>query len=323
MKKNKKHLFWIGTIAVLFAGYFVADNILFDGVKPRRIHENGFQANYYAKDAPEAKAAIILIGGGQWGDYWGQEFAYNGFVGLSLPYVGEEGLPELPEEIDLEYFENALKWLHQQPEVDVEKVIVMGASRNAELSLLVASVFPKLVSGVVAYAPSSVSWSNTVLAYNSDDLKPSWIYEGDAVPFIPMEKISGDNSNKIETLEYWKNGLAKIDHVADATIQVEKINGPILLFSGNDDKVWPASLMADMIEQRLKDHDFKFPFESIKYENAGHSISSHPEISSEKRTGEMKIDGKDYSYEIGGTMEGDQLAKQDAKKKLFDYLRKL
>jgi dienelactone hydrolase len=323
MKKNKKYVIGIGIIAFLLVGFLIIDSFLFNGVKPRAIVENGFQANYFAKKTTTQKAAVILIGGGEWGDYWGQEFAKKGFVGLSLPYLKRGGLPQLPEEINLEYFENAIKWLGKQPEVDPKKIIVMGASKNAELSLVIASIFPKLVGGVVAYAPSSVSWSNTVLPYNSNTLKPSWKYKGNDIPYIPMDKISGNDSNKIETLEYWKNGLAKVDYVAKASIKVEKINGPILLFSGLDDMVWPSAFMADMIEARIKKNDFKHEFQNVKYENSGHLISTHPEINSTIRTGNMKVNGKDYEYENGGTYQGDKKAKEDAKIRLIQLIKKM
>lgn len=323
MKKNRKIIIWIGIIVLLIVGYLIADSILFDGVKPRAVNENGFQANYFVKGGLKNKTAIILIGGGQWGDYWAQEFVNRDMVGLSLPYTGKEGLPTLPEEIDLEYFENAIRWLGRQNEVDAEKIIVMGASRNAELSLVIASVFPKLVSGVIAYAPSSVSWSNTVLPYNSDDLKPSWKYRGVDIPYIPMEKISGNNTNKIETLAYWKSGLAKTDYVSQAAIRVENINGPVLLFSGKDDMVWPASFMADMIAQRIKESDFNYAFQNIKYENAGHLISGKPGANSDFRTGKMNINGKDYEFEFGGTNEGDMHARHDAKIRVMEFLEKI
>ena len=323
MSKSRKYIIGIGIITFLIAGYFIADSILFNGVKPRAINEIGFQANYFVKTDTKRKAAIVLIGGGQWGDYWGQLFANKGFSGLSLPYTRREGLPKLPEEINLEYFENALEWLAKQPEVDPDKMIVMGASRNAELSLVIASILPELVGGVVAYAPSLVSWSNTVLPYNSNDLKPSWKYQGVDVPYVPMDKILGNDSNKIESLEYWKSGLAKTDYVTQATIKVEKINGPILLFSGLDDMVWPSSLMADMIEQRIKESNFKNSFQNIKYEKAGHLISSNPEMNSDFRTGKININGKDYEFEFGGTNDGDQKAKQDAKIRLMEFIKKI
>ena len=199
----------------------------------------------------------------------------------------------------------------------------MGASRNAELALLVASLFPKRVNAVIAFAPSSVSWSNRVLPYNSNDLKPSWTYLGKDIPYVPMDKISVNDSHKIETLEYWKNGLAKTHFIAQATIKVEKISGPIILFSGNDDEVWPSSYMADMIEKRLVEYDFKHSVQNIKFDRAGHLISSHPETNPDNRVGQIRINGKNYEFEYGGTPEGDEKARNIAKIKLMEFLEKI
>jgi pimeloyl-ACP methyl ester carboxylesterase len=320
MRNNRKFILFIGITALLVAGYVIADSILSNKIKSKPINENGFQANYFVKDDLNNKTTVILIGGGQWGDYWAQEFANNEMVGLSLPYTGNEGLPKLPEEIDLEYFENAIRWLGKQIEVDSDKIIVMGASRNAELALVIASTIPELISGVIAYAPSSVSWSNTVLPYNSDELKASWKYKGIDIPYVPMEKISGNNSNKIQMIEYWENGLSKTDIVSKACIKVEQITGPILLFSGIEDNVWPSTKMADMIEKRLRENNFKHPFKNIQYENAGHLISTNPEQNSKVRTGKISIDGEDYEYQFGGTDDGDFKAKKDAKIKLMQFL---
>lgn len=320
MIKNRKYIIPFAIIIFLIVGYLIADSILFDGVKPKAINENGFQANYFAKDDLTNKTAIILIGGGQWGDYWAQEFASKEMVALSLPYTGKEGLPRLPEDIELEYFKNAIKWLGAQKEVNSDKIIVMGASRNAELALVIASTFTNTINGVIAYAPSCVSWSNTVLPYNSNELKPSWKYKGIDIPYIPMEKISGNESGKVEMIDYWEKGLAKTDLVDNAYIKVENITGPILLFSGIDDKVWPSAKMADMIEKRLKENNFKYALKNIKYENAGHLISSNPEQKTDFRTGRINLGGKEFEYEFGGTDDGDYKAKKDAKMKLMEFL---
>ena len=306
---SRKYIIGIVITILLVIGYFIADSILFSGVKARTINENGFQANYFVKTNTKRSTSIVLIGGGQWGDYWGQQFTNRGYSGLSLPYTQREGLPKLPEEINLEYFEKALAWLKKQPEVDPNKIVVMGASRNAELALLLASVFPRSISGVVAYAPSAVSWSNTVLPYNSNELKSSWKYKGLDIPYVPMDKISGNQLNSNNMLEYWNKGLQKADFIGQAAIKVEKINGPILLFSGKDDQVWPSSIMADMIEKRLETNTFEHSFQNIKYENAGHLISSNPDDNTSYRTGTIKISGKDYEYEYGGNDEGDIKAK--------------
>lgn len=323
MSQNRKYIIGIGIAILLIGGYSIADNILFDGVRPRAINEDGIQANYFVKAGIKDKAAVILIGGGQWGDYWGQVMAKKDIVGLSLPYLGKEGLPKLPESITLEYFEDAINWLRRQSEVAQNKIIVMGASRNAELALVLASTFPESISGVVAYTPSAVSWANTVLPYNSEDMKPSWTYKGHDIPYLPMEKISGNDSDKIETLGYWKNGLTKTELAEKAAIKVEQINGPILLFSGLDDQVWPSAQMADMIETRLDRNNFNHTFLNIQYKDAGHMISTNPEYADDHRTGTITIQGKVYQRAFGGTADGDFKAKQDARAKLMQFIEKI
>lgn len=324
MKRTKrKYIFWLAIFSGIFIGYLVLNTYLFNGIRPKQIDTNGFHANYFSSDNTDNQVTIILIGGGQWGDYWGQEFAKRGYVGLSLPYTGNRGLPTLIEEIPLEYFEQAVDWLQEQPQVNPKKIIVMGASKNAELALLLASTFPDQINGVIAYAPSSVVWSNTVLPYSSEKLKPTWTYRQNPIPYIPMEKIKAPNSKTIETLTYWKEGLNNHAKVEKYEIQVEKINGPILLFSGKDDQVWPSSFMSNMIEERLKANNFKFGFENIRYKNAGHLISSNPDVISSSQKGQMKISGKTYDFEFGGTVEGDQEAKKDARNKILKFLSTL
>lgn len=310
-------------VTVLVIGYLVADHFLNNRIQSKRVTENGLQANFLAAEDADHETAVILVGGGQWGDYWATEFARKGMAGLSLPYTRKEGLPPLPEEIDLEYFEKAIDWLQRQDEVNPDKIVVMGASRNAELALVIASTFPELVSGVVAYAPSAVSWSNTVLPFNSDRVKASWTYKDKDIPYVAMEKITGGAQDTLNTLAYWKQGLEKKADVERAAIKVEQINGPILLFSGKDDQVWPSAQMADMIARRLDSANFTPSIQNIQYQNAGHLISGNPDDASYSGTGTMNIAGRDYTFEYGGTAEGDLQAKQDAREKLFAYLEKI
>lgn len=320
---SNKLVRFVFVLLILIGGYLIIDYFLFDGIRPKPIKVHGFVGYFYEKEDAQNQKAIVLVGGGQWGAYWGSELAKRGYVALSLPYTREEGLPTLPEEIPLEYFENALKWLQGQPEVNSEKIILMGASRNAELALIISANIPELVDGVIAYAPSSVSWANRVLPYNSDDLKPSWTYRGSEIAYISMEKIIPNNSDTINTLEYWKHGLEKEDDVKGASIKAEQINGPILLLSGKDDQVWPSAYMADMLEQRTIDHGFTHKLENIQYEDAGHLISSNPESQDEARTGSMTIQNEQYIFKYGGTSLGDFKAKQDAKMRVLKFMEEL
>lgn len=321
--KNKKIILPLIIMALGFFCYFTIDNILFNGIKPKVINETRFQAKLFSQDDISNETTVVLIGGGNWGDYWAQEFSKRGMVGMSLPYIGISDVPNLIEEVPLEYFKNAIDWLANQEEVNPSKIVVMGASRNAELALILATKFPKLIHGVVAYAPSAISWSNTVLPYSSEEIKASWILYNKNIPYLSMDKININNDNTIDLLKYWKNGLSNLELVNEAAIKIEDINGPILLFSGLDDQVWPAAQMAKMIEDRARINQFKYAITSHTYKNAGHLISGDPMSSSIQRRGSMYIKNIAFEYEFGGTQEGDDAAKKDAQQKLLAYLEKI
>lgn len=61
-KKSKTIIGSIAIIAILIAGYFYIDRILFDGVKPKPINDNGVKATFFAKDDIENQSTILLIG---------------------------------------------------------------------------------------------------------------------------------------------------------------------------------------------------------------------------------------------------------------------
>lgn len=46
--------------------------------------------------------------------------AHEGYVVLALPYYGYQDLPKKPKMLDLEYFEEAVKYLRGHPEVSGE-----------------------------------------------------------------------------------------------------------------------------------------------------------------------------------------------------------
>lgn len=318
-----KNLKRIAIAAVLLvACYYIVDRILFNGVRPVTVSEDGLVANYYSTNE-SPNPAIILIGGGMWGEYWASELAMSGYPSLSLTYSGAEGLPELPEEIPLEYFEKAAKWLSSQPTVDPEHIVVMGASKNAELALVIASYLNEEIHGCIAFAPSSVSWSNTVLPYNSDEIKPSWTYGNAPVPFIAMQKLQPGTTDTLETLSYWQRALADSSAVAQAAIPVERIQGPILLFSGLDDQVWPSAQMGQMIETRIARNQFAHPIKHFVYDSSGHFISGNPLYLATTLYGQMQIQGANYYFGYGGTPEGDQKAQLDAKSKVFEYFKNI
>ena len=83
--------------------------------------------------------------------------ASHGYVALALCYFRCEGRPNTLLRIPLEYFQQALGWLIQRPEVDPQRLAVMGTSRGGELPCNSGSMFAAL-KAVVAYVPANVRY---------------------------------------------------------------------------------------------------------------------------------------------------------------------
>ena len=56
--------------------------------------------------------------------------------------------------------------------------------------------------------------------------------------------------------------------MAAAEIPVERINGPVMLISGTDDQVWPATVLSEFAVRRLRAHSHPFAVEHLVYEGA-------------------------------------------------------
>jgi hypothetical protein len=284
---------------ILFSGA-----IAFGGetVKKEELTGLPFVADFYHVDSSEKQPGVIVLGGSEGGkpdSHLPEMLAQNGYAVLSLAYFNAKGLPENLELIPLEYFDQPIQWLEKNPSVQPGGVILVGASVGAELALLVAAHHPE-VRGVIATAPSAVVWQG--LSKMSMPLQgSSWSLNGNALPFLPYDASHGFNpTDPLAIYKLYQDSLENKDAVERAVIPVEKINGPILLLSGQDDHLWPSAQMGDMIGDRLKAANFKYKFEHVKYESAGHTLSEF--------------------YMIGGTTEGNRKARLESTDKMLEFL---
>ncbi|HEX5441988.1 MAG TPA: acyl-CoA thioester hydrolase/BAAT C-terminal domain-containing protein, partial [Ktedonobacterales bacterium] len=181
-----------------------------------------------------------------------------------------EGLPPRLADIPLEYFKTALDWMSVRPEVRGERCALLGTSRGAELALLLGATFPQ-VGAVIAYAPSGVLWGAVGAT------GPAWTYRGEPLPIVPdcvPPELDAVISARvpISAAEWYLYNLEDEAALGPATIAVERIAGPVLLISGEDDQMWPSTLMAERIMRRLADHRFAWPYRHLRYPGAGHLI---------------------------------------------------
>ncbi len=55
-----------------------------------------------------------------------------------------------------------------------------------------------------------------------------------------------------------------------AVIKVEKIAGPVLLISSRMDTMWTSELAAEQVTDRLRQHDFPYFYQHLRYDYGGH-----------------------------------------------------
>lgn len=246
-------------------------------VSVRPIREDGVVANLFLPAGEAPYPTIVVVGGSGGGFAAGQAalFASHGYAVVSLAYFGVTGLPPELLNIPLEYFDNALEWVLRQPELDTSNLAIVGTSRGGELALLLASRHPEFKS-VVAYVPSGYLWG-AVSREDGDsaDGFPSWTLGGVGLPYVGRirnDAVAPEPDGSLTLTPAFLKQLEDAERAEQAAIEVERINGPILLISGSADALWPSGVFSKLILERLEERKFAHLFQHLSYEGAGHSI---------------------------------------------------
>jgi dienelactone hydrolase len=290
-------------IAVEISGRIVAatqisHRYLSDDVRRTELSGRNRSGLLFEPAAGEPRPGVIVVGGSSGGLSFAAQtaalLAGHGFTTMALAYFAYGFLPPHLVQIPLEYFLSAVEWFSALPSVQKESVGLMGISRGAELALLLASRTPH-VRAVVAYSPSSYVWSG--LRADSPSDAPAWATTGTPIPFASLtvprlanvrERVFA--SSPIELTPMFETALAG-PLPADAMIPVEKTNGPILLVSGEDDRMWPATPMGEQVMHRLAARAHPFHSRHLHYPNAGHSMRA-PGVSTQILHGKFAFGGE-------------------------------
>jgi len=145
-------------------------------------------------------------------------------------------LPKNLSLIPLEYFQNAMRWLKKQPQVEGNKIGLIGQSRGAELVLLLASLFPGEMDACIAYSPCHLVYGDHL-----SEEKSAWTYKNKPMPFMPYEQEifeaakEGHMTLHKGTIEdpilLYLYGMKKFSNsIEEATIPVENIRCRFLSF---------------------------------------------------------------------------------------------
>jgi len=295
------------------------------GVERIEVRDHGLIGTYFRPAGAGSFPGVIVVGGSGGGlsEPPAALMASRGLATLALAYFGIEPLPLDLMRIPLEYFERAIGWLRARSEVRSGTVGFVGTSRGGELALLLGSSFPA-IGRVAAYVPSGVVHGGIGRGETDPrNAEPAWTYRGEAVPFLrpssggeaPPPTPPGD---PIALTPFFLRMHADASAEAAATIPAERINGPVLLISGDDDQMWPSTPFSRQVAERLRSRGFPHRFEHRSYPGAGHLIGA--------RVGPATIEasvhpvrGQLYAY--GGTPSGNAAARADSWPRVIRLLK--
>lgn len=240
------------------------------------VANDGFNADLFWRESQTRQKAVILLGGSEGGKGWSRDqprvkqLVGEGYFVVSLAYFGAEGLPSHQRGIPLEYFAGVFDWLSRREGVIPDDYAIIGASRGAELALLLATCGPQ-VKAVVALAPSSVVFpgppTNPLDALSGQH--SAWSRGATEIPFVPMPysltTLKALFTPKKRT-RMFESALRNAPAVARAAIPVEKAKAAFLLVSFTRDQIWPSTAMAEQIMGRLKAAEYPRPYQHIAYD---------------------------------------------------------
>ncbi|XP_062293398.1 acyl-coenzyme A thioesterase 1 [Scomber scombrus] len=184
--------------------------------------------------------------------------ANKGYVVLALAYLAYQDLPKNPENLDLEYFEEAVTYLRRQPEVKGSGIGILSTSHSVALALAMSSFFP----GISATVCINGCNANTVFPLHYKD-----------IVFPPLSPV-------VENVRFKDSGVLEIrDALPDPTLEenraslipLESASCQFLFAVSEDDQNWNSAFFAKQATAMLKSHG-KESFELVSYPKAGHLL---------------------------------------------------
>uniref|UniRef100_A0A8C0ECG8 BAAT/Acyl-CoA thioester hydrolase C-terminal domain-containing protein n=1 Tax=Bubo bubo TaxID=30461 RepID=A0A8C0ECG8_BUBBB len=230
------------------------------GVRRIRLKEGGVRGSLFLPPGDGPFPGVIDMYGDEGGliEFRSSLLATRGFAALSLPYFDFEDLPKVMKEFNLEYFEEAARFLQRHPKVSGPGVGVIGTGKGAELALSMITFLPEVVAAVCISGCSS----NTVADLHYGEMTlPGLRFD--------MNKVSVSDAGVFDIFEALDDPMNPAN--SPCTIPIEKAEGHFLLVVGEDDRMWKSSLYAELVIGRLRQHG-KENFKLLSYPGAGHRI---------------------------------------------------
>lgn len=254
MKKSLKKVA-LAIMLILTAGLVY----IFTYVPPLSEQHGIIDSSLYLGDA-DGQPLIVAFGGGGGGNDWARDYLkekrdsliQQGYAVLAVGYFNYNGAPKHLDRISLDAISDTILNIAKHPKIDGAQIALLGGSRGGELVLNLASRF-RHFNAVIALSTSNVSFPAITWSANTS----SWTFKNEEIPYVPAPLKMIGPALKGDLFTAHSMMLEDEEAVKKAEIQVENINGPILIVSGKNDAQWPATAMSNSLIERLNEHDFK------------------------------------------------------------------
>ncbi len=256
---------------------------------------------------PAGCPGVVLLAGsaGGLGDLaTARLLAGHGVASLAVGLWNLPGLPDAMLELPVELVGVAARRLREEPGVPDHPVTVVGASRGGELALLAGAHLPEQVGSSVSLVGSGAPWG--AVGADVDVNLPAWTVGG-----VPVPKLWEDESDPDAV-------LADREALRAAAVPVERIRGQVLLVSGEDDAMWPATPLSEVAVDRAERYGAAERVRHLSYPDAGHLTGLPPGFAVPAGISHP-VDGVHYSF--GGTRAGNHAARRDSWRELVAFCR--
>lgn len=248
-------------------------------IKSETIVQKDLVGRYFTSQFIRKRPAVIVVSGSdgriEIAQTIAEVLAQRGYSALAICYFGMDGTSPNLSRIPLEIIENAIKWLKKQETVDERRIGIYGRSKGGELVLAAASIFPDITC-VIANTPSCYVYEGLK---KIPSRQSSWTYGGKELPYLNfspftifrmiIKKMLGQK----DLIRWMYQQLITNGDTGKASIEVEKINGPILFLSSESDTIWPSLFHCETAVNRLHKKKFQYPYKHCTYKKSGHMLT--------------------------------------------------
>lgn len=266
MKRRTKRIFLILALALILGVAYIFT------YAPPLSKQHGIVETLLYLGGSDNQPLIVAFGGAEGGIDWHRNhmkskrdsLIQKGYAVLAIGYFNSDGTPKNLDRISLDAISDTIMNIAKNPKIDESKIALIGGSRGGELVLNLASRFNHF-NAVIAMSTSNVSFPAITWSANTS----SWFYKDKEVPYVPAPLKTISPALKGDLYTAHKMMLEDKEAVKKAEIQVENINGAILILSGKNDDQWPAAEMSVELIERLKNKKFNHYYKHIELDG-GH-----------------------------------------------------